>query len=161
MYDTIQNINRFLISRLERIAQDLPDDRLGQPGPGGIHPPVWTLGHLAFCGEWGQTFFGNELKHANWGQAFGPGSSDQVERPEAYPKQELLASIREEYPRLAGQIESAAADQLARPHGLALLQDSEMQTVGDVATHLLTSHFAFHVAQLSAWRRAAGHAFLF
>jgi hypothetical protein len=37
-----------------------------------------------------------------------------------------------------------------------LFKDSPVQTQGDILSHLMTTHFATHVGQLSVWRRAHG-----
>jgi hypothetical protein len=38
--------------------------------------------------------------------------------------------------------------------------DRWVKTMGDIVTHLLTTHFAFHIGQISAWRRLEGQSFL-
>ena len=64
-------------------------------------------------------------------------------------------------PGLCQAAANADAEALAAPNEIELLEGSPLVTRGDLLSHLLTTHFSFHVAQLSAWRRAAGHAHLF
>jgi hypothetical protein len=56
---------------------------------------------------------------------------------------------------------SADDEALNQPHGVELLNDTVLNTVGDVVAHLMTTHLAFHAAQLSAWRQGSGHKHLF
>ncbi len=72
-----------------------------------------------------------------------------------------MTVITDGYPKLAQLAAETSADVLNQPHGIELLNGTALVTVGDVLSHLLSSHFAFHIAQLSAWRRAAGHSALF
>ncbi len=50
----------------------------------------------------------------------------------------------------------ASAEVLDKPHEVELLKTTNLKTNGDVLAHLMCTHLAFHVAQLSACRRHAG-----
>jgi uncharacterized damage-inducible protein DinB len=65
------------------------------------------------------------------------------------------------HPKLCQAAQQGSAESLAEPHGLELLSGTAIQTRGQILAHLLTTHLSFHVAQLSGWRRAAGHGPLF
>jgi hypothetical protein len=49
---------------------------------------------------------------------------------------------------------------MSQPQTAELLKNTPLKTIGDVMDHLLTTHFAFHIGQLSAWRRLEGKSFL-
>ncbi|MFY9252528.1 MAG: DinB family protein [Fuerstiella sp.] len=161
MFKTEIKLNQFLISGLNHVVADLPSDRIFERAPGNGHPPVWVLGHLAICGELGQSFLDGSVTHPNWLATFGPGSSDDIAPTDQFSKDEFLASIHSGYQSLQEMARSADERAMQRPHGVALLDGTKVETAGDLVSHLLTSHFAFHLAQLSAWRRAAGHGPLF
>lgn len=145
----------------DQVMADIPVDRINERPAGDGHPPLWVLGHLAICAELGHMMLGTPLKTPEWMPVFGPESSDKIENPESYDAADLITKIKEGYPVLCQAAASADAEALAAPHGAAILDGTPLVTRGDLVAHLLTTHFSFHVAQLSAWRRAAGHAPLF
>ncbi len=161
MFEQEIKLNQFLLGYFEKVVADIPADRLTEPAPGNGHPPLWVLGHLAICTEFGEMFFDKPADHDSWLPIFGPGSSDQVENADQFSKDELVRMSIEGYPRLCKTLSAASAEAIGKPHGLELLDGSGLDTVGDLQSHLLTSHFAFHLAQLSGWRRAAGKGPLF
>jgi len=155
------DLNQFLIAGLERVVADIPEDRLNERAPGNGHPPVWVLGHLVVVAEMGLQIFGQRPEHLHWFKIFGPGSSDDVPDAESYKKAELLDCIVSSYPRLCEAARNADPERLGQPHGVALLEGTPIATFGQLTSHILTSHLSFHLAQLSAWRRAAGFTHLF
>ena len=161
MFESEIKLNQFHVRGFQAVVADIPADRLNERAPGNGHPPVWVLGHLAICAELGQKLCGGTIEHMAWLPAFGPGSSDEITDEGRYSKDEFMSVITNGYPKLAELAANASADVLDQPHGVELLNGSALVTVGDVLSHLLSSHFAFHIAQLSAWRRAAGHSALF
>jgi hypothetical protein len=161
MFEQESILNRFLLAGLEQVAADIPADRIGERAPGNGHPPVWVLGHLAICAELGLQVFGQPLKHLDWLKLFGPGSSDEVRGADRFSKQDLVRQILTDYPALCAAAQTAEPAAMSQPHGVGLLEGTPIETTGDLLAHLLSSHFAFHLAQLSAWRRAAGHPHLF
>jgi len=92
---------RFLVRGLERVCQDIPQERLFESPPGNGHPPVWVLGHLAVVGEFALASYGVPPRNAPWGTTFGPGSSDQIAFDAQFTKLAFLESIQSVYPRLA------------------------------------------------------------
>ena len=161
MFETETTLNSFLISGLQKVMADIPEDRINERAPGNGHPPLWVLGHLALVAEMGEKMLGGSIQHMSWIPVFGPGSPDDVPEPEKYSRSEMIDLIVTAYPRLCTTAQNADQSILSQPHGVELLADTEIVTVGDLIAHILTSHVAFHLAQLSTWRRAAGHGPLF
>lgn len=161
MFERESKLNSLLVESFRMLIADIPADRIYEAAPGNGHPPVWVLGHLAICAELGQKYCGGTIKHPEWLKAFGPGSSDQIEDTGDYSKEEFSTVIIEGYPAFARMACEADESTLAGPHGVPLLEGTPIQTAGDLVAHLLTSHLSFHLAQLSGWRRAAGHGPLF
>ncbi len=62
---------------------------------------------------------------------------------------------------MAGAAPNADAAKLAIPHRMELFENTPLQTRGDLVAHLLATHPAFHLGQLSTWRRQMGFAPLF
>lgn len=161
MFERESLLNQFLLDGFKAIVKDIPAERMYEPAPGHGHPPVWILGHLAICAELGQKLCGNSIAHPDWLQTFGPGSSDNIADTGEFQLVELAGAIVEGYPVFAELAGETNASDLSASHGVALLEGSRIETVGDLISHLLTTHFSFHLAQLSGWRRAAGHPPLF
>ena len=157
MFDRDLKFNQFLLNYFDKVVADIPADRIAERSGGTGHPPLWVLGHLAIVAEMGQMILGGEMQHPEWVPVFGPGSSDDVENPSNYNKDELVQLVRSEYPKLATMLPAAPAERLDAPHGIELLEGTLIETVADIQVHLLTTHFAFHLAQLSGWRRAEGN----
>ena len=149
-------LNRFLLGYLDMVTADIPTERLAERAPGGGHPPIWVLGHLAICAEMGQQALGGVMVHPDWVAKFGPGSSDDITDADGCTKDELVAMIKQGYVQLGEMFAAADEEHLAKPHGLAILDGTPIETIADIVAHLLTTHFSFHLAQLSGWRRGAG-----
>jgi len=149
------------MASFDQVMADIPVDRINERPAGHGHPPLWVLGHLAICAELGHLMLGTPIKTVEWMPVFGPGSSDQVENPESYDVSDLIVKIKEGYAGLCRAAANADPRVLAAPNEVELLDGSPLVSRGDLVSHLLTTHFAFHSAQLSAWRRADGHSHLF
>jgi len=160
VFDTEVTLFRFLKNAFDATVADIPDDRIFERAPGGGHPPAWILGHLAICGELGEKLCGGDLQHPRWLVLFGPGSSDDITTGD-YSVGEFSQMITDSYERFIGLAQQADAAHLSLPHGVELLDGSPVATIHDLVAHLLSTHFSFHLAQLSGWRRAAGHPHLF
>ena len=156
MFETIITLNQFLLGYFERLNEDIPDDALTvRPADG--NSPLWLLGHLAICGEFCHQLMGDELKHPRWVSLFGPGSRGEVSKPERFSRSEFETAIREGYPSACERLRTLDDGWFEQPHGIDMFRNSTLQTRGDFLGHLLTTHFSFHLAQLSQCRKAAGH----
>lgn len=161
MFDSEIVINEFQLNLFTRIVADLPESQLFQPAAGHGHPPVWVLGHLAVCAELGQKLLGGKLSHPRWMVLFGPGSSDRVADDGTLTRAAFVDANIEGYAKFRDLAALADPQRMLEPHGVELLNGTAIQTVGHLITHLLTSHLAFHMSQLSSSRRAGGHKALF
>lgn len=151
-----RSINQFFRDTIHRLMEDIPEDKINERPAGNGHPPLWILGHLAICAEFGEALLGEQMQHPDWVAVFGPGSSDDVANPDQFSASEFISVIDSAYPRLMDLIDRTPQEQLQATHGVELLKGGAIVTMADLEMHLLTSHFAFHTAQLSGWRRAAG-----
>ena len=150
-------INQYQLEMFRKIANDLGDASLFDRTPGHGHPPAWILGHLAICAELGQRHQGGSITHPDWVARFGTGSSDVITPEPTLTVTVLSGAIIEEYRKLQSLALSQSDDFLLRDHGVAGLAGTPIETVADAIATLFTNHFGFHLSQLSACRRTAGH----
>ncbi len=154
-------LNQFMISYLDTLAAEVTNDNLASRLVDSGHSPLWILGHLAICAELGIKMLGGNIDHREWLPLFAPGTKDEFTSSQGHSRDELIACIKSSYPRLSELANEADQTMLNQPHGVDLLKPTVLKTVGDVVAHLMTTHLAFHIAQLSAWRRANGQGPLF
>lgn len=162
MFEREINVCSFTLAYANRMLADVTDDRLAfQPSP-LANPPVWILGHLAVIADYGLEILGHARRcSAAWHKAFAPGSNSSAGEFPVHDKATLLATLDGSYKALmaaaAKSTEAAAETRISLP----VFKDTPIQTVGDLITHILTSHMSLHLGQLSAWRRSMGYAALF
>ncbi|MBL8830007.1 MAG: DinB family protein [Planctomycetaceae bacterium] len=161
MFDNEIAINQFQLSLLSRIVDDLADDSLYEPSPGHGHTPLWILGHLAICAEFGQSLLGGQLTHHDWAATFGPGSSDRPAPNPAWSKVLFRDAITACYSSLQSMAAHANSEHLAKPHAFEFFRGTPIATIGHAVALLLTNHFGFHISQLLSCRRVQGHKPLF
>ncbi|QDT14101.1 DinB family protein [Alienimonas californiensis] len=147
------------------LAADLPEERLTERPQPGMNPPVWILGHVAVVGNFSLTVLkglgveATPVDLPGWRENFGIGSQPLVYADGFTPPngEQLRAAVRETHDRVlaaAALVPAAALDEPLPPELERLA--GRFPRVGDLLTHLLTTHDAVHWGQLSAWRRAAG-----
>jgi hypothetical protein len=138
------------------LADPVPADRFAEQPAAGVNHPAWVVGHLAFAADFGLTICGAAaVCPADWSAKFGIRSAP-VPDPAAYPpKDELLAKFDESHQRLVEAVPHADPAALDRPQPLTFL-GPHVATMGELLAHILTTHEAFHLGQLSAWRRVSG-----
>ncbi len=138
---------------LLRLTADLADDDLARQPVEAMNHPAWLVGHLsvyhavvvAMCA--GQTFTNP------WDQPYGKNSQPSPERS-VYPAKSALMSM---YETGHAQAVEAIAHASAEAFAAAIPHDTwgkAFSIVGRAVTFLATNHFAYHVGQLSGWRRA-------
>ena len=155
-------LNQFFLDYFEGLVKDLPETGLAEQGAGKGHSALWLLGHLAVTGDSGRMLLGREkICPAPWFVAFGPKSSDEIKNPDKYDPNEMIDAIRRVYTDLQEAASQADPEMMRQPHPVEILKGSRIETNADVLAHLLTTHFAAHVGQLSYWRRLQGKPPLF
>lgn len=146
--------------QLRQLVTDLTDAHMSLAPFEGANDARWVLGHLAVSLDYACSFFGlASAVPAAWGQLFGPGSSGHTTGGPS--RDELVGALENLHARLLSAYDAADAATLEKPHGVSFLKDSSLRSVHDFVALLMTTHEAFHIAQLSACRRAAGFKPLF
>ena len=155
MYDRERLLFGFLHDYAHRLTADVPDEHAAaQPAPGMNHP-AWVLGHLAVAIDYGLEVLGRPyVAPAAWHDLFAPGTLPLPERATYPPLAELLAGYDAAHAAFGPAAAAADPAILTKPNELGFLQ--QLPTHGAILAHLLTTHEAIHLGQLSAWRRCVG-----
>lgn len=157
MLDNELAIFAFNLQYCQNLAREIPDEKLSDPIAPGMNPPRWILGHLAIATDFAAGCLGlPKACPVEWHREFGPGSTPDESPPTRLLKSDLLNAITAGHDRVAAAAPLADPAAMAKPHGAAILKDTPINTVGELLAHLMTSHFATHLGQLSVWRRAKG-----
>jgi hypothetical protein len=154
--ETILTAFRFTLMYAEKLAADLADDELARLPQPGMNHAAWVLGHVALGSDFVALLLGKPMvTDKAWMATFGPGSTPVGDRA-AYPsKDKLLATMRTTLAKAIELLAQATPAQLDAPNETPFFP-AEFPTVGALVTHLMTTHAALHLGQLSAWRRALG-----
>jgi uncharacterized damage-inducible protein DinB len=163
MFETEITLNQFNRHYLKELLADLPETELDHQVDPTSHSIRWILAHLAMAGDLGLGgIFGKPtVCPKTWHVAYGPKSQPGTNERVKPSKEELLTTIETVYKNLCESARAGDAEKLAANHTLELLFGTPLVTVHDLVAHLLATHFAIHVGQLSALRRQAGRPPLF
>ncbi len=157
----INSVNEFNLHLLKGLLADWPEDELDWQPQEELHSARWLLTHLAIAIDYGLMQFDIQgICPTTWHQAYGPGSrpGSAENRPDTA---ELLSVIERGYAQLRGLSSQLDSLPLRELHSVPLLAKTPLKTRGDLAAHILSTHFAFHLGQLSTLRRMLGRPPLF
>ncbi len=149
----------------QKLVADVPDDQMcAQPIPDRVlNHPAFLLGHLAWAHDSRAAALTGQpagmASDPKWKEIFGMGAKPSADRSLYPSKVELLKAFEESHARLGEAAAKATPDALAQP--LPEPMRNRFPTVGNLVLGLMTSHFATHLGQLSAWRRAMGYPSVF
>ena len=139
-----------------KLVADIPEERMAeQPAPGMNHA-AWVLGHLTFVADSMARVFDQPFTMPKeWVELFNLASKPDSNRSRYPSKAALLEAYEKAYARLTEAVKDASSESLAREFPNPKLR-GQLPTVGVAMVHILCSHHALHLGQLSAWRRAVG-----
>jgi uncharacterized damage-inducible protein DinB len=157
MNEPIVALNSFNRHYLHRMIDSIADPELDSTFGPGSHSARWILVHLAIAVDYGFKQLDMPfVAPKEWHVAYGPGSDPASNAKLRPTKAELLKFIDDNYIKLCIVSLDADSSKLSVAHTVPLLYDTPVKTKGDLLAHILTTHFATHVGQLSSWRRLLG-----
>lgn len=152
----------FNLHMASRLSSDLTADHMGRRIQGVGHAPRWILGHLVIGTDFASMMLGGERAcTAAWHKAFGPGSSEDGADGPTPGLDELLAALRAGHERVESLARRTTPEAMNVPPPVAYFEGTPIKTKGHLVTQLITVHEAYHLGQLSAWRRQVGFKPLF
>ena len=158
MFEYEIKLYAFVLDYCHKLAEGIEENDMAHQPLAGINPPVWVLGHLAICTDYAAMLLGlSKDCPEEWHRRFGPGSTPPRSDEPRPKKDKLLYAIDRGHERVSHAAERATPERMRETHAvdLAFLRES-LTTVGELVAHLMTTHPAFHLGQLSTWRRANG-----
>ena len=158
MIDEILQSYALTLDYLHRLIADIPDGELTRQPHGAVNHPAWIIGHLTCsCQAIGEELGLAHWLPLDWVNRFETGSTPIDDRSVYPSKQQLLTTLADGRRRLEQQLRAIGDAGMN-----AQLPDERYRdmfpTVGHAVIHILASHAAVHVGQLSVWRRTAGYA---
>ncbi len=141
---------------LEEQVVDIPaSDMVAQPS-GVVNHPSWTIGHLTFVLQMLGGVIGiPKFLTQDWVRRFGPGSIPVADTDVYESKEESIRIFREIRRRIIEAVNKLDDLHLDRPFPDEAHRDV-FPTIRHALTQVLIGHTAFHIGQLSVWRRAMG-----
>lgn len=156
MIAEILNSFKMNIDYARRLLVDIPEEQMTAQPTDGMNHPAWILGHLTgsfqlIGGEMGVKPWLSQQWLASFQTGSTPAASDS-----SYPgKDDLVQAFEDAQARLTAALANMESEDLDEP-----LPDARYRhvfpTLGSAVLHILTTHTAVHLGQLSAWRRAMG-----
>jgi DinB superfamily len=157
---TICSNTNATIGYAKQILADI-DDATMCTQPLGLNHPAWLLTHLATAADYAASLLGGHgVCPASWNAIADTKKPLSPNRADYPSKDELISTFEAAFKNASDLYEKSSAEALNKPQKLGFFE-TELPTVGDMATFLIISHTNLHLGQLSAWRRATGKTPLF
>ena len=146
----------YSIDFLKEQVADVSDKDLVVIPQGAANHPAWTIGHLTFVLGMIGTVVGIPMSlPESWAARFGPGSVAESES-DLYEEKDVALKMLDEGRRQVNEAVSTLKDSdLDQPFPDPSYRDV-FPSVRHALTQVLIGHTAFHVGQISVWRRAMG-----
>ena len=147
---------RYLLSVMESVVAGLDDSHLALEPQPGIKTAGWLIGHLAVTGDFARRLCGRPpICPKEWRARFNPVTQPSLHRDDYPSMADLGSTFRVVYSDLsdiASQVDVATLA-METPYESAR---RPFPITADFVAYLMTSHLAYHIGQLVAWRAAAG-----
>ena len=150
----------YSLDYLREMIADVPEGSMTAQPDGITNHPAWTIGHIVFIAQAIGGVIGVEpWLDEDWAQQFGPGSSvhkparEQGRYQDATSKAALFTALATAQIKLATAITALTDEELDKPFPDPSYADV-FPTVRHALTQVLLGHTAFHIGQISVWRRA-------
>jgi uncharacterized damage-inducible protein DinB len=157
MFEREIRLNGLMYGLLQKLLHEVDETRFQHPLIDGGNSPAWILAHLAVVNDYVLKNFGEaRVVPAEWHKRFRPGASPKDDPSPLPSKAELWEALETGRRRIYEAALKVDPEKMNQPQTSDFFKDTPVKTLGDVVGHLLTTHFAFHIGQISAWRRLEG-----
>ncbi len=152
---TIAITTRFMPRLAHLLCDDIAEDKFSSMCGTSINHPAFVLGHISYyAGICVELLGGTPQFEDGEAELYQIGVECNESAP--YPSKEALLKRFEDRCEFAASfIESCDEATLATSAKDTPFAE-RFETLGQVASFMLTSHPSFHIGQISGWRRVAG-----
>jgi hypothetical protein len=159
--DAVGPVYDFNFFYAQRVIADLAEEDLCKQPVQGVtmNHAAFLIGHLAWANDNGVKLIGGTPVLGGFKELWGTGATPSPERSLYPSKADLLRTLEVSHARLAEAASKASKGQWKAPAPETMR--AKFPTIGHILLGLMTSHYAVHLGQLSAWRRAMGFASVF
>jgi len=139
----------------EQVADVSDKDMTAQPN-GMVNHPAWTIGHITAATHLlARTIGVSKWLPTEWVQHYRTGSTPISDAAPYDSKEELLSKLREAQSKITQAVENMNDTQLDELFPAEAYRDV-FPTIRHALTQVLVGHTAFHIGQVSLWRKAMG-----
>ncbi len=154
MIDEILRLSADNLAYAEALISDVEDGKMAEQPAGIKNHPAWTIGHLAVSQDFViQLMEQPSAMEPSWLRLFGSGAAPTDDRLNFPIKSELLSVLKSQHEKAASAFREHFERRRGAPNPFPPLV-ARFPTLGDLVLHLMTTHEAMHLGQMSAWRRA-------
>ena len=141
----------------QRLVADLSDEQMvGQPVAGiAMSHPAWVLSHLSVYGPVLAGILRGAPVEDPLDHRYGRTSRPMSDAAQYLPRGALIERYVAEYDAAAGAFADASPEVLCKPTPIERWRE-RFPTIAFLPGQFLVKHNAYHLGQLSAWRRASG-----
>jgi DinB superfamily len=162
MFERELRLNGLMYGLMQKLLHEIDETRFQHPLVEGGNSPAWILSHLAVVNDYCLKNLGEQrILPAEWHKRFRPGAAPKDDPSPMPTKTELLETLEKGRRQICETIAKVDPERMEQPQNSDFFKDSPVKTIGDVVAHLLTTHFAFHLGQISSWRRLEGQPYIF
>ncbi len=162
MFEHELRLNGLMYGLMQRLLSEVDETRFQRPLVEGGNSPAWILAHLAVVNDYCLKNLGEQrILPAEWHKRFRPGAAPKDDPSPMPTKTELMETLEKGRRLICEAVLKADPARMDQPQTSDFFKDSPVKTIGDVIAHLMTTHIAFHLGQISAWRRLEGKPYLF
>lgn len=156
MIDEMINSYDLNLTFVNNLVADLDDTTIVEQPFGFPNHPAWTIGHLVYsCEQIGGEIAISPWLAGDWRERFGTGSTP-VDSADRYPdKVTLLDALGDGQRRIVARLGEMSVSDLREPLPDVRYRE-RLPTIGHAVLHILASHTAMHIGQLTVWRRLMG-----
>lgn len=120
--------------------------------------PAWILGHLAICTDFALGVVGAQpTLPKKWHVLFGNGQTPGQELKQCPSKAELWDAYKSGHAAVDAAVRNADFEALKAEREPESILYKQFPTHAGMLSHLLATHEATHIGQLSVIRRSLGH----
>ena len=157
MKETIIELYNFQVLYLQRLLENIPENRLYEKQLEGYNSAGWLLGHICVEVEDILNYLHIPYKKVDpqWHTWFKSSSGKLTSLDHLPSKEELFSVLFERYSLLAEVYLELTGEQRQSEHPSIMLR-SVLFTLDSWIAHHLTTHIAIHCGNIVVWKKMIG-----